>query len=148
MKVILKQDVKGVGKKDSLVDVSDGYARNFLLPKKLAVEANVSSMNELNLKKDAQQHKKDTELANAKDLATKLEQTTVVFKVKAGEQGKLFGSITGKDISEKLQKDFKLNVDKKGIVLEEPIKVMGTTSVEIRVYPGVHAKLNIKVEHE
>lgn len=148
MKVILKQDVKGLGKKDTLVEVNDGYARNFLIPKKMAVEANNTAVNELNIKQNAEKNKKDRELAQAKDIAQKIEKTTVVFKTKVGDNGKLFGSITGKDIAEKLQKEHKLTIDKRGIALEEPIKTIGNSAVEIKLYQGVHAKLNVKVEQE
>lgn len=148
MKVILKQDVKGLGKKESMVEVSDGYARNFLFPKSLAVEATASNVNIMNTKKEAEKTKKDRELAAAKALAEKLNATTVVFKSKTGDNGKLFGSITSKDISDKLKSDFKLDIDKKKINLTEALKSVGTTTVEVKVYPTVTAKLTVKIEQE
>ncbi|HEX3028063.1 MAG TPA: 50S ribosomal protein L9 [Clostridia bacterium] len=148
MKVILKQDVKGLGKKESMHEVSDGYGRNFLLPRGLAVEANASNLNIMNTKKEAEKSRKDRELANAKELAQKLKNITVVIKTKAGENGKLFGSITSKDISDKLKSDFKLDIDKKKIVMADSLKALGTTEVEIKLYPEVNAKMNVKIEHE
>lgn len=148
MKVILKQDVKGLGKKESMVEVSDGYARNFLFPKGLAVEATATNVNVMNTKKEAEKNKKDRELAAAKALAGKINETTVVIKTKAGENGKLFGSITSKDISEKLKAQHKLDVDKKKINLEDAIKSIGTTTVDVKLYPGVSAKLTVKIELE
>lgn len=148
MKVILKQDVKSLGKKESVVNVSDGYARNFLFPKGLAVEASTSNINVMNTKKEAEKHRKDKELAEAKALAAKINETTVVIKTKAGENGKLFGSITSKDIAERLKEQHKLDIDKKKINMEEAIKAIGTTGVDIKLYPGVSAKLTVKVELE
>ncbi len=148
MKVILKQDVKGLGKKENMLEVSDGYARNFLLPKGLAVEASATNMNIMKTKNDAEKSKKDRELANAKALAEKIKAVTVVIKAKAGENGKLFGSITNKEIAERLKNDFKLEIDKKKIVMEDAIKSRGTTEVEIKIYPEVSAKLTVKVETE
>lgn len=146
MKVILKQDVKGLGKKESMHEVSDGYARNFLLPRSLAVEASASNLNVMNTKKDAEKTKKDRELAGAKALADKLKAVTVVIKTKAGENGKLFGSITSKDISDQLKKDFNIDVDKKKIVLVDAMKTIGTTEVEAKIYPEVNAKFTVKIE--
>ena len=148
MKVILKQDVKGLGKKENMVDVSDGYARNFLLPRNLAVEASASNLNVMNTKKEAEKTKKARELAEAKVLAEKLKTVTVVIKTKAGDNGKLFGSITSKDIADKLKSDFKLDVDKKKINLPDAVKSLGTTEVEIKVYPEVSAKMTVKIEQE
>lgn len=148
MKVILKQDVKGLGKKEDMVNVSDGYARNFLFPRGLAAEASASNINVMNTKKEAEKSKKDRELAHAKELAGKVGQTTVVIKSKAGENGKLFGSITSKDICDKLKADFNLDIDKKKLVLPEPIKSLGTTEVEVKLYPEVSAKLTVKTVHE
>jgi ribosomal protein L9 len=148
MKVILKQDVKGLGKKEDLVNVSDGYARNFLFPRNMAVEANASNINVMNTRKDAEKSKKDRELAHAKELAAKFKDIVVVIKTKAGENGKLFGSITSKDIADKLKADFKLDIDKKKIVMVDSLKSLGTTEVEVKVYPEVSAKLTVKIEHE
>lgn len=148
MKVILKQDVKTLGKKDSLVNVSDGYARNFLLPKGLAVEATTDNINEINQKNHSEQLKKEKALAQAKELAEKLKDITVVIKTKAGENGKLFGSITTKEIAEKLKEQHKLDIDKKKMNMEDSIKSLGTTTVEARLYPGVSTKFTVKVTQE
>lgn len=146
MKVILKEDVKGLGKKESLVEVSDGYARNFLLPKGLAVEASSANINVMNAKKEAERTKRERELAKAKELAAKLREITVVIKAKAGENGKLFGSITSKDISDKLKSDFGLEVDKKKIVMPDALKSLGTTEIEVKLYPEVSTKITVKIE--
>lgn len=148
MKVILKQDVKGLGKKDSMVEASDGYARNYLLPRGLAVEGSSTNVNEMNQKKESERTRKERELKAARELAGKLKETTVVIKTKAGENGKLFGSITSKDISDKLKSNFKLEVDKKKINMPDSLKSLGTTEVEIKLYPEVSAKLTVKIEQE
>ncbi len=148
MKVILKEDVKGLGKKESMHEVSDGYARNFLLPRGLAVEASSANINVMNTKKEAEMNKKAKELQQAKDLAEKLKAITVVFKTKAGESGKLFGSITSKDVADKLLKDHKLDIDKKKINMSDALKSLGTYEAEVKLYPGVSGKLSIKVEQE
>lgn len=148
MKVILKQDVKGLGKKEDMVNVNDGYARNFLFPRGLAVEASASNINVMNTRKEAEKSKKDRELAQAKELAGKIGEAVVVIKTKAGENGKLFGSITSKDISDKLKADFKLDVDKKKINLPDAIKSLGELQVDVKLYPEVSAKLTVKVINE
>ncbi|HOQ37956.1 MAG TPA: 50S ribosomal protein L9 [Acetivibrio sp.] len=146
MKVILKEDVKGLGTKESLVNVSDGYARNYLIPKGLAVEATSANMNVMKSKKEAEKAKKDRELAQAKELAEKLKDVVVVIKAKAGENGKLFGSITGKDISDYLKKNHKFDIDKKKIALPDSIKALGTYEAEVKLYSGVSTKLTVKIE--
>ncbi len=148
MKVILKQDVKGLGKKEDLVNVSDGYARNFLFPKGLAAEANASNINIMNTKKEAEKTKKDRELAHARELVQKLKDIEVVIKTKSGENGKLFGSITSKDISDKLKNNFKLDIDKKKIVLPDPIKSIGTVELDVKLYPEISGKLKVRIENE
>lgn len=149
MKVILLKDVKGIGKKGELVEAKDGYARNFLLPRKLAEEANATNMKEMKEKEDSDKLKKKNELADAKELAEKIEKTKVVIKTKAGEGGRLFGSITTKDISEILKDEYGIEVDKRKIELEDGnIKTMGTTQGTVRVYPKVVAKLKIQIIEE
>lgn len=148
MKVILKQDVKGLGKKESMVEVSDGYARNFLFPRNLAVEATSVNINVMNTKKEAEKTKKDRELASARALADKLKGITVIIKAKAGENGKLFGSITSMDIAEKLKKDHGLDIDKKKLVLPEAVKTLGTLEVEVKLYPEVSAKMTVQIVQE
>jgi len=148
MKVILKEDVKGTGKKGEMVNVKDGYARNFLFPKGLAVEATTENVNIMKARKEAENAKKEREMAKARELAEKLKGITVVIKAKAGENGKLFGSITSKDISDKLKSDYKIDIDKKKFNMPEPIRALGTCEVEVKLYPEISAKLNIKVEQE
>ncbi len=148
MKVILKQDVKGLGKAEDLVNVSDGYARNFLMPRGLAAEASASNINIMNTKKEAEKSRKDRELAQAKELAARLKDVVVTIKTKSGDNGKLFGSITSKDISDQLRKSFKIDIDKKKMVLSEPIKSIGNFEIEVKLYPEVSGKLAVKIEHE
>lgn len=145
MKVILKADIKGVGKKDQVINASDGYARNFLFPKNLAVEANNSNMSKLKSKNDANQYRKDQEKDAAKEVAKKLEQITLIIQVKAGENGKIFGGVSSKEIAEDLEKQHNIKVDKKKINLKETIKTLGTQTVEIKLFEGVTAKLKVAV---
>ncbi len=144
MKVILKADVKGHGKKGDLVNASDGYAKNFLIPKGLAVMADATSINELESKKSAERYHKNQEEMRARELADNLEGKKITFKVKAGDNGKLFGSITAKDIAEEIKMQLHLEVDKKKISIGDGIKVLGTTEAIIKVYPNISA--NVKVE--
>lgn len=146
MKVILNQDVKGQGKKGDLVEVSDGYARNFLLPRKLAKEASNENLNIMKGQKDSQEYRKKVELEEALATKEKVESVTVKIKAKAGENGKLFGSVTSKEIAEELKMQHHVKIDKKKLVLSDGIKVLGTTEVEIKIYPGVSAKLKVSVE--
>ena len=148
MKVILKQDIKGVGKKDQVINASDGYARNFLLPKGLAVLADSTNMSNLKSKNEANAYKKNQELENAKAIANKLNEISLKIKAKVGENGKLFGGITSKEISEYLKKDYNIDIDKKKIVLSETIKQIGTTIVQVKLYEGVLAKLKVIVEEQ
>ena len=148
MKVILLDNIKGVGKKDEVINASDGYARNFLFPKKLAVEANNENMNKLKAKKQSEQYKKDIEEENAQKIAQKLDTINLNIKVKAGENGKIFGGVTSKEISEELKKQYKIDVDKKKIVLNENIKNIGSFDINIRLYEGVIGKLKVKVISE
>jgi large subunit ribosomal protein L9 len=146
MKVILKEDVKGLGKKEQMVEASDGYARNFLFPKGLAVEATAANMNIMKTKKEAEAHKKEKEIAQAKELANKLKNITVTLKVKAGESGKLFGSITSKDVAETLKTQHKFDIDKKKLVMPDAIKAVGTFEVEVKLYPEISSKFTVKIE--
>ena len=148
MKVVLLQDVKDLGKKGELVNASDGYARNFLFPRKLAVEATVGKLKEIEDKKSSEKNKKEMELKAARELADRLSKVEISFKSKAGENGKLFGSITGKDVADAIKAQQKIAVDKKKIVLHDAIKALGTYQVEIKVYPEVLAKINVKVIEE
>ena len=143
MKVILKEDIKGVGKKDQVINAADGYARNFLFPKGLAVPADTGNMNNLQAKKDSNAFRKGEELKEAKATAEKLKKITIKMKVKAGDNGKLFGGVKSKEIAEALKSDFNIEVDKKKILLKDAIKVAGVTKVDIRLYEGVIASVNV-----
>ncbi len=145
MKVVLLADVKGSGKKGELVNVSDGYARNFLFPKKLAKEANAQAMNELKNAEEAKAYKIKTETDNAKKAAAALEGKTVKLTAKAGQGGRLFGSVTAKEISEAVKQQFKVEVDKRKIVMDGDIKAFGTYNCEIRLYTGISAKIFVMV---
>jgi large subunit ribosomal protein L9 len=148
MKVILKQDVKTLGKKNTIVDVNDGYARNFLIPKGLAAEATTAAINEIHAKQGAEKHRKENELADAKALAAKLSNITVTVKSKAGANGKLFGSITNKDIADTIKAQHGFVIDKKMLNLPDAIKSLGETDVEVKIYPGVSAKIKVRVEND
>ena len=144
MKVILKQDVKGLGKKGQLANASDGYARNFLFPKNLAVEANAQAMAELKNKERSEKYKIETEIAAAKQAAEKISGKTIKIFAKAGQNGKLFGSVTSREIAEKLEKEFGIKVDKRKIVVDD-IKQYGSYEFEVKLYQGVSAKLFVMV---
>lgn len=144
MKVILKQDVKGLGKKGQLVNTSDGYARNFLFPKGFAAEANAQAMSELKNKEDAERYRIKTETAAAKAAAERIEGKTIRISAKAGQNGKLFGSVTAKEIAETLKATFDVSVDKRKITVEE-IKQYGTYEFEVKLYPGVSTQLYVMV---
>lgn len=146
MKLILSKDVKGLGKKGELVNVSDGYARNFLLPKGLAVEATDGNMKILKEKKTSQKLKEKQELEEAKALAKKIENSPIEISAKAGEGGRLFGSVTSKDLAEELNKKHKIKVDKRKIVLSDPIRELGSRYVEIKIQSGVVAKLKVNIK--
>lgn len=144
MKVILKADVKGLGKKGQLVNASDGYARNFLFPKNLAAEANAQAMSELKNKEDSEKYRIATEKAAAQKAADKIGGKTVKLTAKAGQNGKLFGSVTSKEISEKLKSEYDISVDKRKIVMDD-IKAFGTYEAEIKLYNGISAKIYVNV---
>lgn len=144
MKVILKQDVKSLGKKGDLVNASDGYARNYLFPKGLAVEANASAMNDFNNKESAKKFHKAEEIKAAQELAGKLEGKTFKLTAKAGTNGKLFGSVTSKDVSSKIKEDLNTDIDKRKIVMQD-IKAFGTVQAEVKVYQGISAKIFVQV---
>ena len=145
MKVILLKDVKGQGKKDQIVDVSDGYARNFLFPKKLAVVADNKALNEVKNKEASKQYKIETEKAAANAIAAKLAEVVVKISVNAGADGRLYGSITSKDIAEALAKQHGVTVDKRKIVMPDPIKAYGTYNFDVRLYPEIVGKVKVTV---
>lgn len=144
MKVILKQDVKNLGKKGELVNASDGYARNYLFPRGLATEANASAMNDFNNKENAKKYHKQQEIDAAKADAAKLDGKTLKLTAKAGANGKLFGSVTAKDVSAVIKTDLGLDIDKRKISVED-IKQFGTYEAEIKVYQGISAKIYVQV---
>lgn len=146
MKVVLLQDVKSLGKKGELVNVSDGYARNFLFPKNLAKEANAQAMNELKNAEQSKKFKKETEIAAAHKAKEGLEGSKFVIKAKAGESGKLFGSITPKEISAEIKRQKSLEVDKRRIILKDDIKMLGEYEAQIKLYTDVTANITIAVE--
>ncbi|MBB6218732.1 large subunit ribosomal protein L9 [Anaerosolibacter carboniphilus] len=148
MKVILLKDVKGMGKVGDVINASDGHARNYLIPRGLAKEATEGGMKVLEKQKAAEERKKQEELAEAKALADKISQLTVKLKGKAGDGGRLFGSITSKDIAEALEKQHKIKIDKRKMHLDNPIRELGAVFVEIKVYPEVTAKLKVEVAAE
>ena len=145
MKVLLLADVKGQGKKDQIVEVSDGYARNFLFPKKLAIVADAKVMSENKSKEEAKQYRLKEEKAAAVALAEKLNSVTVKINATAGADGRLYGSVTSKDIAEKLMEQHKTEIDKRKLVINESIKAYGTYIVDVKVYPEVSAKLKVVV---
>ena len=144
MKVILKQDIKNVGKKNEIINAADGYARNFLFPKGLAVPADNSNMNELKLKQKAEANQKAKDLENSKKLAEELKDKTLEISVKAGNNGKLFGGVTSKEISEELKKQLNVDIDKKKIQTDV-IKQEGIYKVNLKLLEGVVATVNVHV---
>lgn len=148
MKVILNQDVKGTGKKGDLINVSDGYARNFLFPRKLAVEANAQAINDKNNRESAAAFRIAEEKAAAEDKKAKIDGKTLKIVGKAGKSGKLFGSITPKEVAENLKSQYSIEVDKKKITLHSEIKAFGTFECEVKLYTGISAKMNIEVVSE
>ena len=145
MKVILLEDIKGVGKKDQIINANDGYARNYLFPKKLALEANAGNLANLKARQESNQFRKDMQKEEAIALANKMKDINLEIKVKAGENGKIFGGVTAKEISEHLKQEFSIEVDKKKINLADTIKNIGTYTVDIKLYEGVIGKLKVKV---
>ena len=147
MKVILLANVKGLGKKDEMVEASDGYARNYLIPKKLAILADNKAQNELKGKEASRQHKIDEEIRAAKEIAARLEGMVVKIRSASGADGRLYGAVTTKDIAEVLEKDFGITVDKRKIELPDVIKNYGTYSVTVKLYTEITGKFTVVV-HE
>ena len=146
MRVILKREVAGLGRPGDVKDVADGYAQNFLLPRGLAIEATAGEMKVLARARDAKRAKQDRAHADAEELAKRLSETTLVFRLKAGDQGKTFGSVTSKDIAEALQREQKVDVDKTKVHLPEPLKALGVHQVEIRLLTDVRATVTVAIE--
>lgn len=145
MKVLLLADVKGKGKKDQIVNVSDGYARNFLFPKKLAVEADAKALADAKSKEEAKEYKIEQDKAAARELAAKLEGTVVKIKATAGADGRLYGSITTADIAQALQEQSGIQIDKRKIVTDGAIKAYGSYTLTVKLYPEIQGKLNLVV---
>lgn len=148
MKVILKADVKGKGKAGELCNVSDGYARNYLFPRGLAMEANAQAMNELRNREEANAHRKQVEREDAEGAAKTLEGKTVTLTAKAGSAGRLFGAVTAKEIAEAVKKELGVDVDKRKIVLDADIKACGVYEVEVKLLAGVTAKMKVSITEE
>ena len=146
MKIILLQDVKALGKKGEVVNVNDGYARNFILPKKLGVEANGKNLNDLKLQKNNEAKVAQEHLDAAKKLAEELKAGKVVLTMKVGEGGRTFGSVSSKEIAEAVKEQMHLDIDKKKIQLKEQIKTLGTHIVSVKLHPEVTAELNVSVK--
>ena len=145
MEVILLQDVKALGKKGQIVNVNDGYARNFILPKKLGIEANAKNLNDLKLQKQNAEKVAANQLADEKALAEKIAELSVTVSIKAGEGGRTFGSVSTKEIAKAAADQLKLDIDKKKMVLPEPIRSLGVTEVPIKLHKDVTATLRVKV---
>lgn len=148
MKVILLQDIKNVGRKDEIINANDGYARNYLFPKKLAIEATKDNLLKLQAKKTSEQNKKQAEIDNNKKTAEQISKMTLTIKAKAGANGKIFGGITSKEISEALKQQHNIEIDKKKIVLKETIKNIGQFSAEIKFGDGVNCKISLNIQEE
>ena len=145
MKVILLADVKGQGKKNDVIEVSDGYAKNFLIPRKLAKAADAQSLNDVKVKEAARLYRIETEKKEAQALAEKLKTMIVKIPASSGADGRLYGSITSKDIVEKLQADFGITIDKRKLVMNDPIKAYGKYEVDVKLYTEVTGKINLLV---
>ena len=147
MKVILQQDVKSLGKKGELVNTSDGYARNYLFPRNLAIEANSQAMTELKNREDSKKHKIAVETQAAKEAAAKIEGKAVKIKAKAGQGGRLFGSVTSKEIAEHIKRDYAIDIDRRKITVSD-IKSFGSYSATVKLYQGVTADFTVMVTEE
>lgn len=145
MKVILMQDIKKIGKKDEIINASDGYARNYLLPKGLAVEANSENLSKLQGRNDSKQHKKDVQKEEAIEIANKLKNIELRIEVKAGENGKIFGGVSTKEIADKLEKDYNIKIDKKKIELKEAIKTLGKFNINVKLFEDVIGTISINI---
>ena len=145
MKVILKADIKSIGKKDEIINVSDGYARNFLFPKNLAVAADNKNMSELKTREDSKKYQKNQEKEKAIKISEEISRITLKIHVKAGENGKIFGGVSSKEIAQELENQYKIVIDKKKIDLKETIKTVGIRTIEIKLFEGIIGKLKVHV---
>ncbi len=148
MKVILLDNIKGVGRKDDIIEANDGYARNFLIPKGKAVEANNTNLSKLRAKQSSNEHKLELEKQEAEKIKAKLSNLTLEIKVRAGENGKIFGGVTSKEIADSLKSQHNIDIDKKKIVVKETIKQIGIQNIEIKLFPGIVGNLKIKIMGE
>jgi large subunit ribosomal protein L9 len=146
VRVILKREVRGLGRPGDVKDVADGYAQNFLIPQGLAIEATAGELKHLSQERQADKLKKDRAHADAEELAKRLATITLMFRLKAGKDGKTFGSVTNKDIAETLKSEHKIDVDRTKITLPEPLRTLGAHSVEIRLAPDIRARVMVAVE--
>lgn len=146
MRVILKREVRGLGRPGDVKDVADGYAQNFLMPRGLAIEATAGELKHLARERDAQRAKQDRAHADAEELAKRLSELTLVFRLKAGEQGKTFGSVTNKDVADALRREHRIDVDKTKVHLPEPVRSLGVHTVEVRLLTDVRANVTVAVE--
>ncbi|MDR1560679.1 MAG: 50S ribosomal protein L9 [Clostridiales bacterium] len=145
MKVILLQELRGIGKKGQIIDTSDGHARNYLIPRNLAVEATAHHLNEIEAKKMAEQRRQTSELEAAQALGKSLSQAKIQISVKTGENGRLFGSVTNKEIASALSARTGLVIDKRKVILDEPIKTIGEKQVEVKLHPQVSARITVEI---
>ena len=145
MKVVLLKDVKSQGKKDDLITVSDGYARNYLIPRGLAVEADAKALNDIKNREEAKRHRIEQEIAAANETKSRLESVVVKIRGKAGTDGKLFGSVTSADVAEELKAQSGIEVDRKKITLDAPIKAFGTYALSVKLYPEITGTINVIV---
>lgn len=148
MKVVLQKDIKGLGKKDQAVEVADGYARNYLIPRGLALEASSGALKQAEDARQAKKRKEEREEAQAREVARRLKETGITIRVRAGEQGRLYGSVTSKDVADALKSVVKLDVDRRKIELEDPIRTVGEHHVDIKLYPGITASVKVVVVPE
>ena len=148
MKVVLLQDVKAQGKKNDVVEVSEGYARNFLFPKKLAVVADAKAVNDIKNKKSSEAHKIEVERENAKKIAEQLEKTTVTIVADGGKEGKFYGAVTSKDIAEALKSQAGIEVDKRKVMLDSPIKAFGSYKIDVKLYQEISGKVTVSVKEK
>jgi len=148
MEVILNKDVKGLGKKGDIVEVADGYGRNYLLPRELAVEATRANKKKAREQQEKIEKQQEQKLQDAREKAETLENQVLEYEVKAGEKGRLFGAITNKDLVERINQRFGLDIDKKKIEVEETIKTLGTYQVRVKLYPNVHANVKVHVKQK
>ncbi len=145
MKVILLADVKGQGKKNDVIEVSDGYAKNFLIPRKLAKAADAQSLNDVKVQAEAKRYRQETEKKEAQALAARLSELEVKIVASSGADGRLYGSVTAKDISERLQADHGISIDKRKIVINDSIKAYGSYQLDVKLYPEVTGKVTVRV---